>query len=62
MFHHVVDRIWPLAWLPEAKDYGPLYGVLASRHSRVMTGTSVAAYHGLMIRNVLTPVKQGASK
>ncbi|VWD64976.1 SDR family oxidoreductase [Burkholderia contaminans] len=62
MFQQGVDRIWPLTWLPEAKDYGPLYALLASRHSRVMTGTIVAADQGLMNRNVLTPVKPGASK
>lgn len=62
MFQEGCDRIWPLTWLAEAEDYGPLYALLASRHSRVMTGTTVVADQGLMNRNVLTPLKAGAGK
>jgi len=62
IFQQSVDLLSPLKWMPDAEDYGPLYALLASRHSRVMTGTVVAADQGLANRNILTPVKAGASK
>jgi NAD(P)-dependent dehydrogenase (short-subunit alcohol dehydrogenase family) len=53
----------PLKWLPHGEDYGHLYALLASRHSRVMTGQIVYADQGLANRNVMTPVSsaQGAA-
>jgi NAD(P)-dependent dehydrogenase (short-subunit alcohol dehydrogenase family) len=49
-------------WLPDAQDYGHLYALLASRHSRVMTGQIVYADQGLANRNVMTPVSaEGAA-
>ena len=56
LFMSMVNTLSPLKWLPDAEDYGPLYALLASRHSRVMTGEIVAADQGSMNRNVLTPV------
>jgi NAD(P)-dependent dehydrogenase (short-subunit alcohol dehydrogenase family) len=56
LFMNMVNILSPLKWLPDAEDYGPLYALLASRHSRVMTGEIVAADQGSMNRNVLTPV------
>lgn len=53
-FQQMVEQLLPLKWLPDAADYGPLYALLASRHSRVMTGQTVAADQGLMNRAVLT--------
>ncbi|MGK5078752.1 SDR family oxidoreductase [Janthinobacterium sp. HLX7-2] len=62
IFQQSVDHLSPLKWMPDAEDYGPLYALLASRHSRVMTGTTVAADQGLMNRNILTPVNPGVKK
>ena len=59
MFMAMVNQLSPLKWWPDAQDYGPLYALLASRHSRVMTGQTVAADQGSMNRNVLTPVDTG---
>jgi NAD(P)-dependent dehydrogenase (short-subunit alcohol dehydrogenase family) len=46
-------------WLPHGEDYGPMYALLASRHSRVMTGQMLFADQGLWNRNVMTPVSTG---
>ncbi len=62
VFQQGVDVLSPLKWMPDAEDYGALYALLASRHSRVMTGTTVAADQGMMNRNILTPLKQGGAQ
>jgi NAD(P)-dependent dehydrogenase (short-subunit alcohol dehydrogenase family) len=51
----------PLKWLPYGEDYGPMYALLASRHSRVMTGQMVYADQGLENRNVMTPLSAGGA-
>lgn len=40
--------------LPSAEDHGPLYGFLASRHNKIMTGQTVVADQGLLNRTLLT--------
>lgn len=54
VFLETINQLMPLKWLPDAEDYGPLYAFLASRKSRVMTGTIVSADQGLMNRSVLS--------
>ena len=62
VFRSMVERSAPLQWLPDAEDYGPLYAMLASRHSRVMTGQTIAADQGAMNRNFLTPLNKTEGK
>jgi NAD(P)-dependent dehydrogenase (short-subunit alcohol dehydrogenase family) len=47
-------RLAPLQELPTPEDYAPLYAFLASRHNKVMTGTTVLAEQGVLNRAVLT--------
>jgi NAD(P)-dependent dehydrogenase (short-subunit alcohol dehydrogenase family) len=47
-------QLAPLQELPTPEDYAPLYAFLASRHNKVMTGTTVLAEQGVLNRAVLT--------
>lgn len=50
------ERALPLGVLPDVADYGSIYAFLASAsESAVMTGTTVVADSGLMIRGLAAP-------
>ncbi len=47
-------RLAPLQELPTPEDYAPIYAFLASRHNKIMTGTTVLAEQGVLNRAVLS--------
>ncbi len=48
------QRLAPLQELPTPEDYAPLFAFLASRHNKIMTGSTVLAEQGVLNRAVLT--------
>jgi NAD(P)-dependent dehydrogenase (short-subunit alcohol dehydrogenase family) len=44
----------PLQELPLPEDYAPVYAFLASKHNKIMTGSTVLAEQGVLNRAVLS--------